>query len=368
MMTPQPLLLVSTCGTSLLTNNASPDDRGFLTKHANDRPLTPADRARLDEIVERCRRSWRDAPVDTARKSSAEYNGIRAALAGAQSRVEHLLVHTDTDTGEATGRLLDERLSSEGAASSLMTSPGLRTSDTASLRAALSQLTRDLVPMLEGYRRKGYRVVFNLTGGFKSLNGYLQSLGMIYADECLYLFESSAEAMRIPRLPVRVDVVAAFRKHLDLFRRMMLGYPVASEAARGVPESLIDEIDGTVCASVWTDVLWSEAKRTLYGESLLPPLSRALSLEPALEREVATLAPARRVQVNEALDAFAVHVDLGAPLLKSNTFKPLHSAAPFNASTHELYAWSDGDARRLYLHQDRATSRWMIDGLGPHMR
>jgi hypothetical protein len=309
-----------------------------------------------------------NAPIESARRMSAEYNGIRAALANAKGRIEHRLVHTDTDTGEATGELLHERLTAEGAASSLVTCPGLRTNDTASLRASLSQLTRDLVPMLEGYREQGCRIVFNLTGGFKSLNGYIQALGMIYADECSYLFESSDEAMRIPRLPLRLDVAAAFRAHLDVFRRMMLGYPVTSEAARDVPESLIDELGGAVCASLWTDVLWQEAKRTLYGEGLLRPLSKSLSFATAFERDLKALAPSRRAQVNEALDGFSAHLDLQKPLLRSETFKALHGAAPLKAATHELYAWSDGDARRLYLHKDPTTGRWIVDGLAEHMR
>jgi hypothetical protein len=47
-------------------------------------------------------------------------------------------------------------------------------------------------------------VVFNLTGGFKSLNGYLQTVAMISADRCAFLFEGAPELMEIPRLPVRL--------------------------------------------------------------------------------------------------------------------------------------------------------------------
>jgi len=59
---------------------------------------------------------------------------------------------------------------------------------------------------LIGYKRNGYRVIFNLTGGFKSVQGFLQSIASLYADEAVYVFETASELLRAPRMPLRLDM------------------------------------------------------------------------------------------------------------------------------------------------------------------
>jgi hypothetical protein len=51
---------------------------------------------------------------------------------------------------------------------------------------------------LPGYRESGYHIVFNLTGGFKSIQGWMQTLGMFYADEIVYIFETGKELLPGP--------------------------------------------------------------------------------------------------------------------------------------------------------------------------
>ncbi|NJM90821.1 MAG: hypothetical protein HC863_00565 [Myxococcales bacterium] len=105
------LLLVSTCGTSLLTNGASADDRAWLTKIANE---VEVDAARLMPIVEERRKSLEAADAPTRRKMSAELNGIGAVLDryGPKQRF-HLLIHTDTALGKATADLVQEALGNQ---------------------------------------------------------------------------------------------------------------------------------------------------------------------------------------------------------------------------------------------------------------
>lgn len=85
------LLLVSTCGTSLLTNGASTEDRVWLTTIAND-----VDVARLTPIVNARREGLKAADEPTRRKMSAELNGVGAVVERYQPRqVFHLLVCRD---------------------------------------------------------------------------------------------------------------------------------------------------------------------------------------------------------------------------------------------------------------------------------
>lgn len=359
-------LLLSTCGTSLLTNRASSDERAWLIQRANIRELPADELAQLQTLVDRVGAAFLAADEPAARLLSAEYNGIRAVLPSDSARAEHWLVHTDTVQGEATAELLRARLEAEGARVQLLSAGGLRTHDLASFREAVAELTARFGETLPGYRESGYRIVFNLTGGFKSLNGYLQALGMLWADECTYLFESSQEAIRIPRLPIRLDVTDSFRAHLDVFRRLAVGYRLSADAVAGVPETLLMQLGDDVGPSVWADALWPEAKKQLLGESLLAPLSPRVELRPALTRAAEQLPPDRRTKLNEALDALCGRLDSGRAALKSEKLEKIVSGTRLSGATHELYAWSDRDAKRLFLHFEG--ERCVVDELGEHLR
>ncbi|HEX9640384.1 MAG TPA: putative CRISPR-associated protein [Candidatus Krumholzibacteria bacterium] len=354
------LLLVSTCGTSLLTNGASADDRTWLTKVAND---VEVDMARLTPIVEDRRAQLAAADEPTRREMSAELNGIHAVLDRYVPRqVFHLLVHTDTAPGKAAARLIQEAL---GNATLLVSASGLRTDELASFRAALADLTKQLDELVESYRAQGWFVVFNLTGGFKSLNGYLQTLAMISADRCVFLFEGAPELMEIPRLPVRLAEIEELREHATIFRQLAVGYTVRPDTAKGGPDALLMELDGEVTTSVLGDMVWARHRATLFTEKLQPPLSGKMRVADRVQKVFVGLEAMWKVQVNEALDEFSAYLDHGRSLLKSRTFKKLQGD-PVLGSTHELYAWSDGAAGRLFGHYD-ANGIFVFDRLSNHL-
>lgn len=354
------LLLLSTCGTSLLTNEALPEDRAWLTKIAND---VDVDVARLMSIVGTRREALKTADEPTRRRMSAELNGIRAVLDRYKPKqVFHLLVHTDTAPGRATADLVQEALGNQ---TSLVSAGGLRTNDLASFRVALADLTRQLDALVRSYREQGWFVVFNLTGGFKSLNGYLQTLAMISADRCVFLFEGAPELMEIPRLPVRLSEIDELREHAALFRRLSVGYTVTTDDAKGTPDSLLMEVDGAVTTSVLGDVAWARHRATLLAEELQSPLSNKVRVADAVRRVFGGLEAAQKVQVNEAIDEFCAHIDNARPLTKSRTFKKLQGD-PVPGSTHELYTWSGGATGRLFGHYD-ASGVFVLDRLAGHL-
>ncbi len=355
------LLLVSTCGTSLLTNGASSDDRAWLTKVANE--VEVEDAARIELLVDERRKRLTTADQVTRRRMSAELNGIGAVLDRYKARqVFHLLVHTDTALGKVTAELVQEAL---GGQTSLVSAGGLRTSDLASFRAGLADLTKQLDESVQSYRAQSWFVVFNLTGGFKSLNGYLQTVAMISADRCVFLFEGAPELMEIPRLPVRLAEVDELREHAALFRRLAVGYTVEADDAKNAPDSLLMEVDGEVTTSVLGDVAWARHRATLLAENLQPSLSSKVRVSDDVQRAFAKLEAGQRVQVNEALDEFSSHIDNGRTLPKSRTFKKLQGN-PVPGSSHELYAWSDGATGRFFGHYD-ADGVFVFDRLTNHL-
>lgn len=354
------LLLVSTCGTSLFTNGARTDERAWLTEIANE---VDPDAAHLTPIVERCRKRLEAADVRTRRTMSAELNGIEAVIDRYKpGQLFHLLVHTDTALGRASASLVQNAL---GGPSALISTPGLRTNDRATVRAALAELTRTLDDIVRAYHENGWYVVFNLTGGFKSLNGFLQTVAMISADQCVFVFEGTPELLEIPRLPVRLAELDELREHAALFRRLAVGYPVRTDEAKGVPDALLIEVDGAITTSVLGDVAWARHRPTLLAEKLMPPLSTRVRVAAAVRTAFAGLEAPQKVQVNEALDEFCAHVDHGRPLLKSRTFRKL-KGSPVPGSTHELYAWNDGGTGRLFAHEDTG-GVFVFDCLRKHL-
>ncbi|KAB2965033.1 MAG: putative CRISPR-associated protein [Thermoanaerobaculia bacterium] len=354
------LLLVSTCGTSLLTNGTSAEDRAWLTKVAND---CEVDSSRLGPIVEDRRAVLAAADEPTRCRMSAELNGIAAVHRRYTPRqVSHVIVHTDTALGKAAAQLVDAAL---GNAALLLSAAGLRTDNLSSFRAALADLSAQLDTLVASYRAQGWFVVFNLTGGFKSLNGYLQTLAMILADRCVFLFEGAPELMEIPRLPVRLAEVDELRAHARTFRQLAVGYAVAADAAQGVPDSLLMEVDGEVTTSTLGDVAWARHRATLFSEQLHPPLSRKLQVAESVRREFAGLQSEQKMQVNEALDEFSAYLDNARELPRSRLFKKL-LGKPVPGSTHELYAWSDGAAGRLLGHFE-PNGVFVVDRLTKHL-
>jgi putative CRISPR-associated protein (TIGR02619 family) len=340
--------------------NENQEHQNFLREIANESKLAPDLEKRFESIVEDRKQLIMSADDAARRRLSAELNGINATGARFRSsRTQHILVHTDTAPGLASACILKGVL--DGA--DLLTTPGLRTASAAEFRDAVSNLAKTMLDYLAGYRRHQWLIVFNLTGGFKSINAYLQALGMIYADHCVFIFEGARELMEVPRLPIRMAEVDTLRDYVDAFRKLSVGYPVSSADVQGAPESLFNEIDGWVSTSVLGDVVWATNRREVLRGELHQPLSAKLIVSDGARGEFSKLAAERQVQVNEAIDELAAYFDWKRPLLKSREFKKLQ--APVGKSTHELYLWSDGAAGRLFGHFE--DSLFVADTISGHL-
>lgn len=278
----------------------------------------------------------------------------------APQEVQHLLLHTDTAVGRGAVEVIANALAP---APQLLTAAGLRTDNALNFKEALADLTRQLEEYWE-WRATGWQIVLNLTGGFKSINAYLQALGMLHADRCVFLFEGSDELMQIPRLPVRLAEADELRNFQLVFRKLRMGYQVAPAEVQGIPDSLLIVDDDLVSTSVWGDVVWQRVKGVLLGEQVLAPLSGKLEVLPAARKDFEKLPPARRTQIQETLDALSAWLDEVRPLLKSETIKTIRSKGK-HPSTHELYAWSGPGAGRIFGHYDQG--RFLVDSIGGHL-
>lgn len=275
----KPTLFVSTVGTSLYTNSADDALRRRLNQYANETDEANLPPELIDHLAN-CEAEliaqFASLPLSKARRLSAELNGLladaKSAPTDALKGTRHVLVTTDTALGKRAGKALEELLRSAGAIVEEVHTPScLRTDNTANFQQGIRNLVAWCAETLESYR-KSWNVVFNLVGGFKTLQGYMTILGMFYADEIVYVFEANDEPIRIPRLPITVDD-SLLKEHATT---LALLNARDEEIARDKlptqpPDLLVEPIDGDlVTISAWGMLLWKQRRDALLSEALLP--------------------------------------------------------------------------------------------------
>ena len=276
--------VLSTIGTSSLTNQINNDDpsewRRLLRDSANRKTdeLDSETAAVIDTLADRAFEQLLEDNVQINRRISAELNGIYGIYNGGlpqNSPDQHYLICTDTAQGQKTGELIRDFLADQEFSVSLYTPEGLSTQDTAAFTAGIKELIRWLEDNVPGQRDSGYRVIFNLVGGFKSLQGYMNTFGAFYADEVIYIFEAeTADLITIPRLPIQIDTTV-IQEYLTEFALMAAGKLYPRRELSDIPETLLefleeddDETDTGLAA--WGTLIWNRTKADLLAQELLP--------------------------------------------------------------------------------------------------
>lgn len=363
----RPTVFVSSCGTSVLTNESDNERRRLINELANlrEKDLSPEQRQTLDEHIQNRQRTLLETPdPDQIKKLSAELNGLLTYYGGVPKHTEgtpdhHTLVVSDTYLGQKVGEVIESWLHSKGFNVQVWAPPGLVTSDRDSFRDAMTQLIQRCEEELKGYSDNGYHVAFNLTGGFKSVQGFLQTLGMFYADESFYIFETGS-LLSIPRLPITLDASGTVEEHLDTFRQFELGLEISLHDCTGIPDTLLIEHDGRATLSEWGELVWQRSKEQYYGERLLEPLT-GIDHGSRFSKYVGkqNLSSSYLSTLNKRLDQLSLAAHGKGTNLKGLDFKPL-KGNPKPPSTHECDIWS-GDERRLFGHYE--TGVFVIDAI-----
>ncbi len=363
------LVVYSPCGTSVLTNAARQHTR-TIYQWANARSEDEvADRGPIKEAIAAAEAAINGASIEDAKKLSAELNGLLRLYPDQRPspRDHYVLLATDTWLGKTAANLIERWLRANGAQGvTLHVCNDLRTSSLQEFHWALT----DLVEWLEGdtskWREAGYSVVFNLTGGFKSIQGFLQSMAHLYADESVYIFESAGELLRLPRLPLRLDVEDELRHHREVFARLEKDLTVERAQIAELPSVFVVELDSDVGLSAWGKAIWLRGKQDLYQQEVFPPPTDQARFGPRFLKNVEDLPRDRKHRLNEQFEWLARFLERGENP-KGLGFQQLRT--PAGESTHEFYAWSDRDARRVYCHFEQEGDKrvLVLDRLDRHL-
>lgn len=325
-----PSFILNTCGTSLLTGGKITDElRSALREYANAATweAMPVDVAqRLKRHAQEREKQLLEADENTVRRLSAELNGLLSWQEQQPSNVKdmYMLLATDTALGKQTAESISRWLEAKGYTTNIISANGLRTASLNEFRESLSELVKKLIETLTGYQASGYNIHFNLTGGFKGLNGFLQALSTLYADQTFYLFEGSKELLFIPKLPFSLDADAIINNNLTAFRRISQGLSVTGLDYQKIPDSLLFAVDDEVMLSEWGELLWQASYKKIYQQGLLPSISERVIYADTFEASMKGL-PAHILEiVNARITDLAVYAENNCKqALKTLDPKPL---------------------------------------------
>jgi putative CRISPR-associated protein (TIGR02619 family) len=281
-------VIISTIGTSLLTNQinrANSEEKswyGLLRDTANlsievIQETYPEIADIIHELSERAKQKLAQSQVPQIRAASAELNGIyglyQEQLARGKQDI-HWLIATDTAQGRKAAEIVQSFLRSHNISfnADIYAPPGLSTASTRAFGDGIDQLIAWMQETIPPFKESGYQIFFNLVGSFKSLQGYLNTIGMFYADEMIYIFEGKdSNLITIPRLPIAIDisVIDPYKVPLAL---MDAGAEISvnDEQVQGIPESLVFDDGEEMTLSTWGKLVWSQTKAEMLSQELLP--------------------------------------------------------------------------------------------------
>jgi putative CRISPR-associated protein (TIGR02619 family) len=354
----QPTLMLSPCGTSLFTNLAGNDERTLLRKYANapKSVIEKRELNQLEHIIDHARNQLLDSNFQDVCKHSAELNAISRYYDMGQTINQqdiHILLASDTWLGKQTAHLVKEWLSQHVNDVRIKEQKDLITNNLMQFQLAMSDLIKYFEDWIEPYRRPIHHVVFNLTGGFKSVQGFLQTLAMFYADEAIYIFQSQDELLRLPRLPVKMDAEGVIKNHLITCRRLSRNLRVNEEQMDSIPEVFYIEMDNEYSLSPWGKLIWNQQKKSIFKGKVFESPDKKIVYSNKFKKSVEGLPSDRNYNLNLRIGDLMVYLNTGEQIDRLN-FKPL-SGNPIPGSTHEFDAWADRDAKRVYCHYESDT-------------
>jgi putative CRISPR-associated protein (TIGR02619 family) len=271
-------LVISTVGTSVLTNQIDPDiddnyyERLQQTANYTDNEIQddPKIKEIISELKERAEQELSSNYTDKIRKASAELNGIYGLY---NEQIEqgipdmHLLVTTDTAQGRVSAEVVESFLKSKGLTNiSTHAQPGLSTASSDIFVEGMAKLIPSMQEIIKDCKNSRYTICFNLVGGFKALQGYFNTIGMFYADEIIYVFEGSNQLIKIPKLPVKVDVSEIEPYKVQLAMMDVGEISTSWEEAQEVPKEWVFVIEPKMILSAWGELLWDQCKEELLSK------------------------------------------------------------------------------------------------------
>lgn len=266
--------IITTIGTSLLTNGVSEELKKLLSETANfkEDEMEPEQISKIKDRVREIQSKLSGADITAVKRMSAELNGVLTYIdpEGGET-YSHYLLYTDTFQGELAVKIVSEWLQEHGTPQAISIKlEGLSTRDRSAFAKGIDFLLGFCDNTLPELKRQNHRIIFNLVGGFKSLQAYAQTIGMIYADEIIYIFEGAgSKLITIPRLPIQFEIEKLKSHAATITRMAQTSEPISSSELQDLPEAYLEIADDLAALSAWGKLAWNQNRREILGGDLL---------------------------------------------------------------------------------------------------
>jgi putative CRISPR-associated protein (TIGR02619 family) len=280
-------LVISTVGTSLLANQINSKSKlesdwySCLKDTANLTEQKIEKGSNIDKLIQslkqRAEKKLNEANTIKIKEASAELNGIYELYEEQLKNGKldhHFLITTDTAQGQVTADIVKNFLLKQKKERGLSlevevyTPEKLSTANNKDFNQGIDDLLDWLDKRVKEYKEKNYEIYFNLVGGFKALQGCMNTIGMFYADKIIYVFEgASSNLITIPRLPITVDY-SRLTDHVPTLALLDAGAGLLPSKTKNIPEAMIAEIDGKMTISNWGQLIWNQCKNDFLSQAL----------------------------------------------------------------------------------------------------
>ncbi|HEY9804240.1 MAG TPA: putative CRISPR-associated protein [Leptolyngbyaceae cyanobacterium] len=317
-----PRLVVSTVGTSLLTNQidvyTDPEEYFIhIQESANDteEEIDAQVKKTILELKARAENKLYTSNKTTEiRQASAELNGIYGLYDRniEQGKLDiHWLIATDTYQGKITAEIVQEFLVNKGIKTHIQTPKTLSIVNTEKFSYGIDAFLEWWDAIFLAYK-DSHHIYFNLAGGFKALQGYANTIGMLYGAEIIYIFEGNLDFITIPKLPIEIDYSVIKPTQFALMASSVDIWIKLSDL-ENVPDSLIFKAGDEAKLNNWGNLLWNRCKRKFFTGDI--PI-----VFPRLFYDKSFLKDYTRNIVNEQnkVDLHDVLADISASMIKFN--------------------------------------------------
>jgi len=361
--------ILTSCGLSILTNYLRdnykiPAYEVYKYSNAKEDEIDGKFLKTVKKVKDKLKEKIINFDEDELKKLSAELNALVTFYNNQFDNQDfHLLLHTDTYLGSLTAEILEHFLQSKSLQVNRFLAKDLNTNSTEEFEISLSEIIKELSQTIEGYRDSGYEIIFNLTGGFKGSNSFLQTMASLYADKSIYIFETGKELLIIPRLPIKIDE-EFFEKNINIFRTLELGMNIDKTLLDALPKSVVNKIGDEFAISPWGEMAWQKYKLDIYKKELIKPISKKIIYSKEFKKDFEKLNPIEKLQINKSIDNLEKYIVFGENL-KSFKYHPLEGKEKEKYS-HEFYSFDGNDSRRCYCNEK--DGKKILEKIGPHLK
>jgi len=262
-------VIISTVGSSLITNKFSNKERNEINAISNFTFDELIEDERYHEIIDKIDKI-NYTEINNLESASAELNGI-VKYYGAHEAIdkndEHFLIHTDTYLGEFAANQIQNILKEREIINvNLVKIDRLNTKSSKEFNQGIKNLFKWCYDNVPKYRDNKYDVIFNLTGGFKSLQGYMSIAGMFYADKIVYVFETGKEIIEIPILPIKLKKEKIEEYITEYLYAAINICPI--EYVKNIPDIYLDKDNEYAVFSPIGQLAWDQFKDEILFEKL----------------------------------------------------------------------------------------------------